>query len=447
MKPRYERPVIVRHIAGATSKFGVLSATRPVKTFEGVPIADLVERYGSPLFLFSEKVLRDRVRDLRDQLARRFADFTLAWSYKTNYLDGICRVLHQEGAWAEVVSGMEMRKALRLGVPGRQILFNGPYKTEADLEQAFREGVRVHLDHLDELALAERVADRLGLVPEVGIRVSVSDLPVPSWDRFGFNLESGRALEAVRRILRGGRLDLRALHCHIGTFIQDPDAYRLAAKAIGRFSVVLDQELGVRVDTIDLGGGFASHNTLHAQYLPGDEVTPSFSQYVERIAAGFEEAFDGAEPPRLVLETGRALVDDAAMLVSTVVGNKRMQDGRRAVIIDAGVNILPTAWWYRHDVQPAQDVYGTPEPTVFFGPLCMNIDVVRDRIMFPPLRAGDRVVIGHVGAYNVTQWMQFITTRPNVVMVSPRGEHGLLRRAEDLETLLAQEEMPAWLAS
>ena len=117
------------------------------------------------------------------------------------------------------------------------------------------------------------------------------------------------------------------------------------------------------------------------------------------------------------------------------------------MILDAGVNILPTAWWYRHDVHPAQDSHGVAEPSVFFGPLCMNIDVVRDGILFPPMESGDRVVIGHVGAYNVTQWMQFITERPNVVMVSSRGEHGLIRKAETVDTLLAQEVVPAWLRS
>jgi diaminopimelate decarboxylase len=344
-----------------------------------------------------------------------------------------------------VVSGLELRKALGLGVPGCEVLFNGPGKREEDLELAFREGAHVHLDHLDEVALAERVAERLGLRPEVGVRVNVAELPVPAWDRFGFNLESGRAHEAARRLARGGRLELRTLHLHMGTFIQDPEAYRLAARALGRFAQSLAQELGVRIDTLDLGGGFASRNTLHAQYLPGEETTPSFSQYVERIAAGLDEVYTGAELPRVVLETGRALVDDAGVLVATVLGNKRLNDGQRAVILDAGVNILPTAWWYRHEVHPVQEVYGTAEPTIFLGPLCMNIDVVRDRILFPPLKVGDRVMIGHVGAYNVTQWMQFITLRPNVVMVSRGGRHGVIRRAESLETLLAQEEMPEWL--
>jgi diaminopimelate decarboxylase len=445
MKPKYERPIIVRHSLAGMNKFGVTPAVRPITTIDGVRIADLVAQYGSPLFVFSERNMRDRVRELRTALSRRIANFDLAWSYKTNYLGAVCKVFHQEGSLAEVVSGMELRMALEAGVTGRQIIFNGPYKTEDDLAMAFERQVHLHLDHLDELALAERVAERLGVLPEVGMRINMSELPIPVWDRFGFNLESGRALEAARRIVRGGRLDLRALHCHIGTFITDPEAYRMAARSMATLAVTLEREIGIRIDTIDLGGGLASHNTLHSQYLPGEESTPSLSEFVEAIAAGLEEGMQGAEPPRLVLETGRALIDDAGYLISTVAGNKRLMDKRRAVILDAGVNLLPTAFWYRHDIHPAQDAFGTAEPTVFLGPLCMNIDVVRDRVLFPPLRVGDRVVMRHVGAYNVTQWMQFITLRPNVVMISPKGEYAIIRKAETIESLRSHESIPAWL--
>ena len=446
MKPRYERPVIMRHMVGGPNKFGAQPAVRVYDRFEGVPIADLVSQYGSPLFLFSERVLREKYRELRDQLAARIPRFTLAWSYKTNYLGAICRVLHQEGAWAEVVSGLEMQMALRLGMPSRQIVFNGPAKTEAELETAFRGGTIVHFDHLDEVALAERVAERLGITPEVGLRVNMTDLPVPSWDRFGFNLENGSALEAARRIVRRGQFSLTTLHTHVGTFVQDADAYRLAAIGLAGLAKTVREELGLTIDTLDMGGGLASRNTLQSQYLPGEQATPSFAKYVERVAAGLEEAYGSAPWPRIVFESGRALVDDAGVLVSTVVGNKRLTDGRRAVVIDAGVNLLPTAWWYRHDVYPAQDVHGVAEPSVFVGPLCMNIDVVRDRIQFPPLRAGDRVVVDRIGAYNVTQWMQFIAARPNIVMVSPNGQHAVIRAAETVETLVQQERMPSWLS-
>ena len=445
MKPKYERPIIVRHSLAGMNKFGATPAVRPITLIDGVRISELVEAYGSPLFVFSERNLRERVRELRAQVARRLPSFDLAWSYKTNYLGAICKLFHQEGSLAEVVSGMELKLALAAGVAGRQIIFNGPYKTEADMTLAFTKEVRVHLDHLDELALAEKVADQLGVVPEVGMRVNLAELPVPTWDRFGFNLESGRALEAARRIVRGGRLDLRTIHCHIGTFIANPEAYRLAARALATFSLALERDTGIRIDTIDLGGGFASHNTLYAQYLPGSEATPALGEFVEAIAGGLEDGMNGAEPPRLILETGRALVDEAGYLVATVVGNKRLLDKRRAVILDGGVNILPTAWWYKHEIHPAQELFGTAEPTVFFGPLCMNIDVIRDQILFQPLRIGDRVVLRHVGAYNVTQWMQFITERPNVVMVSSKGKHGLIRKAETVETLTQQEVVPDWL--
>jgi len=445
MRAKYERPIIVRHSLAGVNKFGVTPAIRPITSIEGVSIADLVAAHGSPLFVFSERVLRDRVRELRAALARRLASFEVAWSYKTNYLGAICKVFHQEGSLAEVVSGMELDMAIAAGVAGERILFNGPYKSGPELAKAFEHQVQIHLDHLDELTSAEKVAEQLGLRPKVGIRVNISELPVPTWDRFGFNLESGRALEAARRITRGGRLDLRTIHCHIGTFITNPDAYRLAAQAMAGLALTLERDAGCRIDTIDLGGGFASRNTLQAQYLPGEESTPSLDEFVEALVSGLEEGLQGAEPRRLILETGRALVDDAGHLVLTVVGNKRLLDKRRAVILDGGVNILPTAWWYRHNLQPAQETFGTPEPTVFLGPLCMNIDVVRDRILFPPLRVGDRVVVRHVGAYNVTQWMQFIGLRPNVVLVSPKGEHSVIRRAETLEALRALESIPSWL--
>ena len=146
-----------------------------------------------------------------------------------------------------------------------------------------------------------------------------------------------------------------------------------------------------------------------------------------------------------MLETGRALVDDAGSLVTTVVATKRLGDGRRALVLDAGANLLFTAFWYRHDVVPAQEVGGLAEPTVLYGPLCMNIDVLRDSVSLPPLSVGDRLVFRNVGAYNVTQWMQFIALRPAVVMVGRSGEVAVIRRPETVDDINAHEAMPEWL--
>lgn len=446
-KPRYERPTLVRHLPGMMNKFARVQAMRPMTHVDGVAVADLVARHGSPLFVFSERTLVARHRELHDAFSLRFPKVRIAWSYKTNYLDGICRVFHREGSWAEVVSGLEYEKARRNGVSGERIFFNGPYKPDDALERAFREGARVHVDHFDEIQRAEHVARRLGVRPKVAIRLNMAVTGTPPWTRFGFNLENGQALEAVRRIRSGDALEVAGLHCHLGTFIQDVAAYRDEAAKMADFANTLAKEFGLFVEYVDIGGGFASRNTLHAQYLPGDQVTPSFAQYAEAVADGLSrlKAPAGREPA-LVLETGRALVDEAGLLVTTVHANKRLPDGRRAIIVDAGANLLFTAFWYKHDLVPAQEFSGTPEPTVVYGPLCMNIDVVRDHLLFPPMKVGDLIVVRSVGAYNVTQWMQFITERPAVVMVSRSGEVGVLRRREGVEALLAHEEVPEWLS-
>jgi diaminopimelate decarboxylase len=445
-RARYERPTIQRHRAGLMNKVGGGPAMRPEGHVDGVPVGELVEAYGSPQFVYSQRTLERRVRDLRDHVSRRFPNGIIAWSYKTCYLDAVCQTFHREGSWAECVSGMEVHKALGNGVPMNKVVFNGPHKDEATLEAALKGGAMVNLDHFDEIVRCERIADRLDLRPSVGLRLNLQSGQTPRWDRFGFHLESGQAWDAVRRIVGGGKLDLVGLHTHIGTYIQDPNAYKEAAAGVAAFANRLRTELGISVEYIDMGGGFASKATLKGAYLPGAQTTPSFGQYIEAIADGLstlEVAAD--EMPAIVFETGRALVDDAGTMIATVVANKRLADGRRAIVLDAGVNVLFTSYWYNLEIVPAEGFSGLPEPTVVLGPLCMNIDVVCDAVVLPPLEVGARVLIKTVGAYNVTQSMSFIHLQPAVSMIGRDGRHAEIRRAETLEDLRRGESVPAWL--
>jgi diaminopimelate decarboxylase len=147
----------------------------------------------------------------------------------------------------------------------------------------------------------------------------------------------------------------------------------------------------------------------------------------------------------LILETGRALIDEAGYLLGSVIANKRLSDGRRASIMDFGVNILFTAFWYDHKISPAQEFSSYTEDTVMYGPLCMNIDVVRSNVTLPPLKKDDHVVVHTVGAYNMTQWMQFIAMRPSVVLLGIDGKAHLIRSKEGLENIEMNEVMPEFL--
>jgi diaminopimelate decarboxylase len=443
----WAKPVLSPHRTGGMNKFGAVRPQLPQSDLDGVAIAPLLAQYGSPLFVVSERRLRENARHLRRAFSTRWPKVRHGWSYKTNPLGAICNVLHQEGSWAEVVSELEYAKARALGVPGSRILFNGPWKPAAALERAVLEGAAIHLDHLDELFAVEQIGRQLGRQVPVGLRLNFDTGFTEPWSRFGFNLESGAAMDAVQRIGTSQWLQLNGLHSHIGTFVLDVRAYARQAHIMAEFMEAAERESGCRIEYLDFGGGFASRNALQGVYLPPDQVVPSFEQYAEAIAEALTEATQGraalGKPlPVLVLETGRALIDDAEILVTRVVGGKRLPDGRRAAILDAGVNLLVTAYWYNHDVRPLNPKEGLAEETVLYGPLCMNIDTVRASVMLPPLDVGDALVVSPVGAYNNAQWMQFIQSRPAVVMVMQDGSVAPIRLAETLQTLTDPERLP-----
>lgn len=444
----YERPTILKHQSGLTNKFGTAPSRNSLDRIDGVAVDDLLAEHGSPLYVFSESRIRARYQEAHRAFSLRYPKVQLAWSYKTNYLDAICRIFHEEGAWAEVVSEVEYEMARRLGIPGSQILFNGPYKPKPAIERALHEGAHLHIDHFEELYTVEQVAKSMGIRAAVSLRVNMDTGIQPRWDRFGFNLDNGEAMDAARRLAAGGHLTLTGLHSHIGTYILDPKAYGRGTAKIAALANQVRQELGMTIETVDLGGGFASRATLHAQYAPGADSAPSLDEYAEAICSAMLAAgFPADAMPTLMLETGRALIDDAGYMLTSVVANKRLANGSRAVIVDAGVNVLFTSFWYKHDVTPAKDRGGMLEDAVIYGPLCMNIDVIRPSVLLPPLEVGDPLVVHPVGAYNVTQSMQFIRLRPAAVLVGSAGQVDIIRDAESLHDVKRNDRIPERLAT
>lgn len=446
MKKTYNPPRITAYIAGNTNKVAYKNIVNYQSKIANIEVEELVKKYGSPLYVFDESSIRTRYRQALATMQAQYPNSEITWSYKTNYLGAICSIYHQEGAKAEVVSGMEYDMAINLGVSGEDIIFNGPGKRYHELVRAVEDGAKIHIDHLDELVMLEKISKELDTKPNVAIRVNMDTGVYPQWQRFGFNYDNNEAYRIIRRIYNGGLLNLIGLHAHIGTFMLDAKAYYISAAKLLNLANVIKQELGIIIEYIDLGGGFASTNTLHAQYTPGEISSPTFDQFALAIGNAFNEStFAIEENPKLILETGRTLIDESGSMISSVIGRKNLPTGIRALIMDAGVNLLFTTWWYNLKFTPAQPLSGTSQATIFYGPLCMNIDVVKNTCIYPDMKTGDKVVIHPIGAYNVTQWMQFIEYRPNVVLVCETGEVELIRKAEKLDNIISNELIPEHL--
>lgn len=444
-KKPYVMPVIKKVSFSDTGKFKSehLKITS-IKKMEGLSVQELISDYGSPLYVVSESTLRRCYRELAQAFTKRYPRTTIAYSYKTNYLSGICAILHQEGAWAEVVSGFEYEIARKLDMAPSMIVFNGPYKKPEEMKRAFSEGAAVNLDSFDELKTAGEVAQRLGRKVKVGIRVNMQ-LNYPAWDKFGFSYEQGEAFNACRQITKNKYLQLTGLHCHAGTYIIDLGIYRRLIENLTSLAIDIKKKLGLEMEYLDIGGGFPSGNSLHAQLMPGYTIAPPIEQYAETVCAVINKKLRNFKNvPRLMLEPGRSVVDECMHLLTKVVSIKERLNGNRAIIVDAGINLLPVSNYYRYEMASDRDSAEAMEEVDIYGALCMQIDVLQKSVRLPLVQTGDIITIRKVGAYNFTQSMQFIYPRPAVVLLHD-GQAEVIRRRETYEDIKGPETVPARL--
>lgn len=439
-KKQYEKPTINKVEFAMASKYGSPVKSQKIRTeIDGVSVHELTEKYGSPIFVFSQRQIEEKYNTFYSAFSSRYPDVQFGWSYKTNYLNEVCKIFHNLGSCAEVVSEFEYQKARSLGIEGKDIIFNGPFKPYDDLKIAVQEGAKIHVDNLFELNDLEKIADELDIVIPVAIRINMDTGMHPQWSRFGFNFESGEAYDAVKRMYDGGKLTLMGIHSHIGTFMLDANFYRVATQKIMQLKEQVERDFNAVIDYIDLGGGFASKSNLKGIYQSADVIIPTADDYAEAITNAIYEMNKSEKLPKLFLETGRGLIDEAGYLLTSVHGYKRFPDGKKGYILDAGVNLLYTSTWFNYNVELDKHYEGDNEASLLNGPLCMNIDVIEEHIMLPPLDRGTVLTLSPVGAYNYTQAMQFIRYKPAVVMIDNDGSHRLIKEIDDLATVTYKE--------
>lgn len=438
----------------------------PLPAIDGIEVTRLTREFGSPVFVFSEHDMRAKARRAKEAFRNRYKKTVFAWSYKTNYLNAVCQIFHSEGWLAEVVSDFEYEKARALGIPGKDIIFNGPQKPRAILQRAMSEGALVQIDNWDELNLVEELAKSFKKPVEVGIRVWTDAGIRPIWTKFGFALANGEAAHAAARIVRNPKLSLHTIHTHIGTYILAPEAYRTATQnLVGlREQVLLEHDH--LVPCLNLGGGIPSYSLLHGMAKPAEHVIRPIEDYAEAITGVLNKLPD-KKRPMLRMEMGRHLVDEAGYLLTSVVAMKGhdrptpsttdlsartakewqllQEDSKRGVLVDVGINFLYTAAWFEIGVWPSRLVNTPAIPTRLYGNLCMAIDVIRETVDLPTLDVGDVLTLHPVGAYNLTQSMQFIDYRPAVVLIGEDGKAELIRRRETLDDINRPEILPARL--
>jgi diaminopimelate decarboxylase len=386
--------------------------------------------------------LRDRFRQFRTEFRKRYSNVAVAYSYKTNYLPSVCSILDREGAWAEVVSLLELSIAEMIGVDPQRIIFNGPAKTNDGLLKAMELGVRViNVDSISELKRVAGLARDADLRVNIGFRFSYPGRP-PSKNKFGITAD--QILDGCRMISKEKKIHFTGLHTHIGTETTEIGKYEKAIELLTDLASSIQRRYGLQTEIINLGGGFAFKEA--APYLHrGRWSPPSFSEYASRICSKLvlASASSLSKSATLALEPGRALIGPTTLLATKVIATKQVS-GIKWVITDAGLNLIPEAELNQYRVVPTVLRKGKPARVNVAGPLCFHEDIIRYGLKTPPIKEGDILAILDVGAYSISLSWQFIKLRGGVCLLCD-GKHQMIRRPETVEDVLKLDTIPPHL--
>jgi diaminopimelate decarboxylase len=400
---------------------------------DGAPLAELAERHGTPLYVYSAATIVARYRAVDD--AFRSYPHAMHYALKANSTLAIARLLRGLGACADANSGGEIDVALRAGFIPPQIVFTGVGKTDAELAQAIDLGVKtINAESAGELERIDRIARERQTRARVALRVN-PNIDARSHPHISTGLPGnkfGIAIGDVRELARTVRsrdgLDIVGLHVHVGSQIVDLDPLRRAAQALVSLASALRED-GVTIDHLDLGGG------LGISY-EGTPV-PGATDYAAALLPIVRDS-----GLAIILEPGRAIVGPAGVLVSRVVDVKPQPGGKLFMILDAGMTELIRPMLYNafHRIEPVCLGDGRPEAVVdVVGPLCESSDTLgRDRRL-PEPRVGDLMAILDAGAYASVMASNYNRrTMPAEVMVE-NGAAAVIRRRQTIDDLLALE--------
>ncbi|NKR58111.1 diaminopimelate decarboxylase [Rhodococcus hoagii] len=418
----------------------------------GVPVTELAEKYGTPLFVVDEDDFRSRCREM----ARAFGGAERVHYASKAFLSAeIARWVRDEGLSMDVASGGELAVALHAGFPAERITMHGNNKSVAELDAAVAAGVgHIVLDSMVEIERLDEVAARRGVVQDVLIRITVGVeahthefiATAHEDQKFGFSLSGGKAMAAVARVFETGNLRLVGLHSHIGSQIFEVDGFELAAhRVIGLMREIVDRfgaEKTSQLSMVDLGGG------LGISYLPSDNPPP-VAELAAKLAhiVATESAAAGLPVPTLMVEPGRAIAGPGTVTLYEVgtIKDVTLDAGatRRYVSVDGGMsdNIRTSLYQAEYDARlVSRDSDGAPVVARVVGKHCESGDIViRDAWMPDDLGPGDLLAVAATGAYCYSMSSRYnLLTRPAVVAVRDGASRLILRR-ETVEDLLSLE--------
>ncbi len=414
--------------------------------FGGCDTVELAKKYKTPLYVLDEGIIRSNCKKFKSALEKYYGDGLVLFASKAlNCLETL-RIASSEGFGIDAVSGGELFTAIKANIPTQKICLHGNNKSEDELEMAIKNNIkRIVSDDFDEMEIIDRIAKENNVVANVMLRIKPGiDAHTHSYvltgnedSKFGVSLETGEALETVKKALLLKNVKLTGFHCHIGSQIFETKPFLLAAEKMLEFIKKVKETTGFEAEDLDLGGGFG------VRYTDEDEPL-EFEEFIKTVSVKIKEFTDknNIKKPFLMFEPGRSIVGEAGITLYTVGSIKEIPNIRKYVSVDGGMTDNPRYMFYKskYEITLANKASQEKDDVVTVaGKCCESGDIIGEGMPLQTAERGDILAVFTTGAYNYSMSSNYNRNpRPALVVVS-NGESKIAIKRETYEDLLRND--------
>ena len=418
----------------------------------GCDATELASQFGTPLYVMEE----DKIRRVCQGYTRAISGYKgggrALYAGKAFLTTAMCKIIESEGLGLDVVSGGELFVAMNAGFDLKKVYLHGNNKTPDDLRMAVYAGIgRIVIDSENEIKLLADIAQKAGRVQDVSLRIKpgieahthdyIKTGQVDS--KFGFGIDDGQGLAAVRDILEQPSLNLIGIHCHIGSQIFELQPFRDAVRVFLDYLIDIKYKTGFAFRELNFGGGYGIHYTDEDKPLMPHEYVQAM---LDELTAACEEK--GIEPPAFVIEPGRSVVGEAGTTLYTVGDIKEIPGVRTYLSVDGSMadNIRPALYQAKYTCALAGRMNEPDEMVVTVaGRACESGDMLIWDASLPRAKAGDTLAVFSTGAYNYSMASNYNKLPHPAVVLVKDGHAELMVRRQSYEDLVKNDMIPSWL--
>lgn len=407
---------------------------------EDVPLSRIAKEVGTPCYVYSHHTL---VRHFRVyDGAFKNIPHIVAFAMKANSNLAVLRLMAKEGSGVDIVSGGELFRALKAGVPASKIVFAGVGKKPEEIRAALNADILMfNVESSAELQAINEVAASMGVKARVALRINPDIDPKThpyistGLKKSKFGIAADRAIEEFKNAAAFSHIKVVGLHAHIGSQLTQVTPFVESLKKVLAMVQTLAEQ-GIPLRYVNIGGG------LGITY--SDETPPEPKDLAEAISPLVRDL-----KCVLIMEPGRVIVGNAGVMLTTVLYAKD-GEAKRFLIVDAAMNdlIRPSLYDAYHDIRPVYEkvTHGEKKTVDVVGPVCESGDFLAKDRMMPVMGAGDLMAVMSAGAYGFVMASNY-NSRPRVPEVLVHeGQYHVIRSRESYEDLIRGEEVPEFLS-